>query len=358
MSEAGTSTRLSGSSRYGAAARSPNRTTLSVPGSAALGTIAPGTPAARSRSASRWQARRSSETRSPGRSAVLRRLARSRSAAGRRGRAAAPRSGGGRARAARGCEARAAQELGPWPERVQAEVLRRRLLGHAMEAAGDAAGLGPQRPPPGGEPERDDRHANAVLRVEPAASIRSGSRTGSASSSRGVAPPSSGRGQSNQATTPAGRERVAQLADEARERAQPARLLALGLRPLARRDPALEAPQVDAEQRRRGRAAGPRRAATSQRASSLGVRASPTSSASPSAASAWLRRSSAIRSASRASLVDRRPRVEHRAVHEQRQVGVGRRPALQRRGAYRRREPRDLARRPPAGRAPRRRAGR
>ena len=65
---------LSGSTRYGAAARSPNRTTLSVPGSAALGTIAPGSPAARSRSASRWHARRSSDTRSPGRSPCARRL--------------------------------------------------------------------------------------------------------------------------------------------------------------------------------------------------------------------------------------------------------------------------------------------
>ena len=51
--EAGTSTGESASTRYGAAARSPNSTTFSVPGSAALGTIAPAAPCARSRSASR-----------------------------------------------------------------------------------------------------------------------------------------------------------------------------------------------------------------------------------------------------------------------------------------------------------------
>ena len=38
------------------------------------------------------------------------------------------------------CAGPSAQELRPRPERVQAEVLRRRLLGHAVEAAGDAAG--------------------------------------------------------------------------------------------------------------------------------------------------------------------------------------------------------------------------
>ena len=137
--------------------------------------------------------------------------------------------------------------------------------------------------------------------------------------------------------------------DEPRDRAQPARLLALGLRALARRDPALEAAQVDAEQRRRGRAAAPRPPPASQRASSFGVRASPTSSASPSAASAWLSRSSAIRSASRAVVLDRRPRVEHRAVHEQRQVRVGGRPALERRGAHRGGERGDLPRPTSAG---------
>ena len=78
----------------------------------------------------------------------------------RPGRRAAPTSGGARARAARRVRRSGrAQELRPRPERVQAEVLRRRLLGHAVEAAGDPAGLGPQRAPPGRQPEGGDQPA-------------------------------------------------------------------------------------------------------------------------------------------------------------------------------------------------------
>ena len=111
-------------------------------------------------------------------------------------------------------------------------------------------------------------------------------------------PPSSGRGQSNHATTPAGVNAWRSWPTMPGERADPPGLLALGLRALADRDPALEAPQVDAEQRGEVALRDLDRAA-SQRASSFGVRASPTSSASPSAASACESRSSAIRRPSR-----------------------------------------------------------
>ena len=103
---------------------------------------------------------------------------RSRSAAGRR---ASSRSAHVRCRTSASCSgvrrSRRAQELRPRPERVQAQVLRRRLLGGAVEAArrrGSARSAAAAARTRAGGGDRRRRHAKDVLRVEPAASSRLG----------------------------------------------------------------------------------------------------------------------------------------------------------------------------------------
>ena len=157
-----------------------------------------------------------------------------------------------------------------------------------------------------------------------------------------------------------GRERVPQLAHEpatarTRRASSPS-----GWLPFARRDPALEAAQVDAQQL--GEVAlRTSTAAASQRASSLGCgrRRPPRPRRAPrgrgSAARARPQRVARVP-------VDRGLGIEHRAMDQQREVGVGRGPALERRRPYRgaergdprRRPPPDTRASPPAGRSRRR----
>ena len=362
VSEAGTSTRLSGSTRYGAAARSPNSTTLSVPGSAALGTIAPGTPAARSRSASRWHARRSSETRSPGRSPCSRRLGEPDPRQPGERRPAAPRCGGAPARAARRVR-RPGARAGTRPT-ARADAGRGTASATPRSRGGSARRPGSARSAAAAARTRAgtrDRapHANAVLRVEPAASSELGQpdrvaeqlarRRAAQLGPRPVEPREhAGR-----------RERVAQLAGDPRERPQ------RGAPPRPRAASA-RAAEIQRWKRRRSTPSSAARSrcgtstvAASQRASSFGVRASPTSSASPSAASAWLSRSSAIRSASRSLVVGRRP--ARRAPRGGRAARGRGRPRSSGRAAWRAprpRAPRHRRAHVRAARRARRRAGR